>query len=337
MGSETGELKTKPASSGLPSTVLIVMDDRAKCTCLRTLLDEHGFRVATTHSREGAYDAIYTDPPQVVLLDWAMLGSERPSLLAELKADNIYGHLPVILMAPEEVLRAGVDWALSPADDYVITQRATPSTIGDSRALLAEVDLVSRIRLCLARAHRDINANPLTGLPGNITIMREAERRIADGIAFAMGYLDVDNFKPFNDAYGFSRGDEVLRMTARILVNAVRAIDNPDTHVGHIGGDDFVFLIPPQYTVRTCKRIIQDFDCIVPNFYDEEDRQVGAIKSVDRKGNVQTFPLMTVSVAVVDTSTFDIAHLADLSARAAEVKHFTKQLTGSNYIIDRRK
>lgn len=332
-----------PSPPSTPSTILVVTDDRDNAERLRILLESEGFRVALAHTRENAYDAVYVDPPQVVIVDWALAGTGRQSLLLELKSDNVYGHLPVILMAPESTIREGIDWTVNPADDYIVKPEYVPrkaeSAPPDSppQQSVADIDMLSRIRLCMARAHRDVNANPLTGLPGNITLMREAERYLAADIPFAMGHLDIDNFKPFNDAYGFNRGDEVIRMTARIVVNAIRALDDTNAHVGHIGGDDFVFLVPPEYTIRTCERIIRDFGCIVPNFYDEKDREAAQIESVDRKGNVQTFPLMTISLAVVDTSTVEIAHLADLSARAAEVKHFAKQLVGSNYIVDRRK
>ena len=98
-----------------------------------------------------------------------------------------------------------------------------------------------------------------------------------------------------------------------------------------------MFMIPSHLEAKACRRIIEDFDCIVPNFYDEEDRKAGVLHSIDRQGREQVFPIMSISIAVVDTSSIEVKHLADISARAAEVKHFTKQLSGSNYMVDRRK
>jgi len=289
-----------------------------------SILERAGFRVTTAYTAVAAIEQIYAAPPDCLLIEHAAGPlTARNGLLAELKSDNVYGHLPAILVLPGEDLEKGINWKDNPADDYL----TIPFT---------ETELTARVSLCIARAQRDMDANPLSGLPGNIPIIREAERRIAAGTPFAMGYLDIDNFKPFNDKYGFSRGDEVLRMTTRLLVNAIRTTESNDTYVGHIGGDDFVFMVPSAVVAKACKRIVADFDAIVPSFYDEEDRRSGIIQSSDRKGVVQTFPLMTVSVAVVDTGAARISHVADLSTRAAEVKHFTKALPGSNFVIDRR-
>jgi len=282
-----------------------------------------GFRVTAAHTGRDILAAVYADPPQCLVVPHGLPGSAGMTLLDELKSDNVYGHLPMLLSLPASMSET-IDWSRVPADDYVVEPVSNDT-------------LVSRVRLCLARAQRDFNANPLTGLPGNVTIMREAERRIAAGQSFALGYLDLDNFKPFNDRYGFSRGDEVLRMTARVLVNAIRNLGSPETYVGHIGGDDFVFITPPSLVDKACKDTIRDFDLIIPSFYDEEDRVQRGIQSLDRKRNVQTFPFMTCSIAVVDSSTSDIHHLAEVSARSAELKKLAKSLPGSNYIIDRRK
>lgn len=306
-------------------SVLIVADRGSEILRpAETILERAGFRVMTADTAAAAIEQIYAAPPDCLIIERrAGPSAAHNGLLAELKSDNVYGHLPAILALPREDLEKGVDWKENPADDYL----TIPFT---------ETELTARLSLCITRAQRDMDANPLSGLPGNIPLMREAERRIAAGTPFAMGYLDIDNFKPFNDKYGFSRGDEVLRMTTRLIVNAIRSTESNDTYVGHIGGDDFVFMVPCSVVAKACKRLIADFDAIIPSFYDEEDRRSGIIQSADRKGVVQAFPLMTVSVAVVDTGAASITHVAGLSTRAAEVKHFTKSLPGSNFVIDRR-
>ena len=290
---------------------------------MSAMLENGGYRVATVTSVKSMVQAVYADPPHCLIVELDSADAASNALIKELKSDNVYGHLPVILLITADELAQGMDWQDNPADDYLVRP-------------FSELDLISRVSLCLERAHREIDASPLTGLPGNLTIMREAERRIAEGDPFVMAHLDIDNFKAFNDKYGFSRGDEVLRMTARILANAIRSLDSDDTYLGHVGGDDFVFMTPPHLIASVCQDVMRDFDRIVPNFYDEEDRRAGSIQTVDRRGNTQTYPLVTVSIAAVDTHTSRIAHLADLSTRAAEVKHYAKQHTGSNFIVDRR-
>ncbi len=304
--------------------VLLVAADADLAASTTASLEQRGFLAAAIQETAAALEAVYANPPDCILVQHEGPVSDKNPLLAELKADNVYGHLPIVLIVTDEGLRAGVDWDVNEADDFLVHP-------------FSGEEVAARVRLCIERAQRDVNANPLTGLPGNLTIMREADHRIAAGQPFAMAYLDIDNFKPFNDKYGFSRGDEVLRMTARILLNAIHSLDTTDTYIGHIGGDDFIFMVPPTHVARVCKRIAQDFDTIVPDFYDEDDRAAGTIESIDRRGEVQTFPLMTISLAVIDTSAVTVSHMADLSSRAAEVKHFTKHLQGSNFIIDRRK
>jgi len=286
-------------------------------------LEAEGRRVITIASGAGTPAAIHESPPSCLVMPWDLRLRDGASLLNELKCDNVYGHLPVIVtIDPEEL--AVLDWRKVPADDYLLRPLRQPNTL-------------ARIQLCEARALRDLHANPLTGLPGNLPIMREAERRLERGEPFAVAYLDIDHFKSFNDKYGFSRGDEVLRMTARLLVNAVKSAGHPDAYAGHVGGDDFIFMAPCSLVEGICKTVIDTFDLVVPNFYDEEDRQRGAILSVDRQNMPQSYPLMGCSIAVVDSGTADIRHVGDISSRAAEVKKYAKTFPGSNYIIDRRR
>jgi len=308
----------------VPTKILALSSDATELARVCATLEQGAYRVAAVSGPDSMMEAVYADPPQCLVIDADGADIQSNALIHQLKTDNVYGHIPVILLLAADDLERGIDWEDNPADDYLVKP-------------CAETELRSRVALCLARAGREIDASPLTGLPGNLSIMREAERRIAAETPFAMAYVDLDHFKSFNDKYGFSRGDEVLRMTARILVNALQSLECDDTYVGHIGGDDFIFMTPPGAIGKACKAVTRDFDLIVPSFYDEEDRQAGTIQAADRRGNVQTFPLMTVSVAAVDTASSRVTHLADLSARAAEVKRYAKQHAGSNFIVDRRK
>ncbi|NIA13229.1 MAG: diguanylate cyclase [Nitrospiraceae bacterium] len=304
--------------------VLVVSADGGIRETACAELEDAGFRAATCADSGAMLTAIYASPPQCLVLDASRDGAALEESVRRLKADNVYGHLPVLLILAREETATESDWEALPADDYLM-ESWTPG------------EVVSRVRLALARARRDIDANPLTGLPGNQAIMREAGYRLGSGRSFALAYLDLDNFKPYNDKYGFSRGDEVLRMTARVLVNAVTALDSSDTHVGHVGGDDFIFLTPPECLVEVCDEVTRNFDSIVPSFYDEEDRQAGVIRSTDRRGGAKTFPLMTVTIVALDTGTARIKHLAAASTRLAELKRYAKRSQKSNYVLDRRK
>lgn len=309
--------------SKLMENLLLADFQAGRRKCFADILRNGGFAVTDCENAQDALDAFYAEPPQCVVVPLAMEASSGQPLLDAFKHDNVYGHIPVVVLLTPAELEAGVDWSHIPADDCLL-----------------EVDspkeVCTRMRLCLARALRDVHANPLTGLPGNLTITRETDRRLAAGNEFAFAYLDLDHFKAYNDKYGFSRGDEVLRMTARIIVNAIRAIDSPSTYVGHIGGDDFVFILPSDRVHDVCKRVISNFDLIVRDFYDAEDRKRGCILSTDRQGNAQQYPLMGASIGAVDTRVSKVVNTAEMFARVTEIKAFAKRLPGSNYIVDRR-
>ncbi len=287
------------------------------------MLENKGFPFLFADNDLAVLRAIHANPPACIVMAYPENNDTADRLIRELKSDNIYGHLPVVLLVERETL-AVMDWLHCMADDYLVTP-VEPS------------DVAARLHLVLARMQRDISANPLTGLPGNISIMNEAERRLALNEPFAVAYLDIDHFKAFNDKYGFSRGDEILRMTARILVNAIKSANDKAAYVGHVGGDDFVFITAPECIRAVARQVCDNFDLIVANFYDAADRACGHIESVDREGNPRTFPLMTCSIAIVDTSISAVSHLAEISARSAEIKKLAKSIAGSNYIIDRRR
>ncbi|HOJ33685.1 MAG TPA: diguanylate cyclase [Candidatus Hydrogenedentes bacterium] len=304
---------------------ILVIDPRAEIRAfLSETLSVHGFDVQTAAEAKQALQLFFLTPPQCILLPYGLKSSAEGSLLNELKSDNLYGHLPIILLLTPSDLKQGLDWSQTPADDYIV-EPYSPE------------EVLSRVQLNLIRATRDLNSNPLTGLPGNLTISLETDRRLRSAQPFAFAYLDIDNFKSYNDAYGFARGDEVLKMTARVVANAVRALGNEETFVGHVGGDDFVFITPPPLMTQVCRRICSDFDLIVRNFYDSQDRKNGFIRSHDRQGNPKTYPLMTVSIGVVDTGITVIQHVADLMTRVVEAKSYAKRMDGSTFLIDRRR
>jgi diguanylate cyclase (GGDEF)-like protein len=305
-------------------TILIVNDETEEVTELRAPLEKAGYEVIEENSGETALQHVYVEPPNLIVLDLIMPGKDGADVCAELKGDNIYGHLPIILSVPEDALGGQINWETLKVDDYLVLP-------------CSEKELLLRTTLCFSRASRDLDANPLTGLPGNVTIIREIERRIGSGSDFALAYLDIDHFKSFNDRYGFARGDEVLRMTARVLVNVVRGLESDSSHVGHVGGDDFIFIMSCERAADACEQIIANFDQIIPTFYDEEDRKRGSILSTDRRGNRVVFPIMTISIGLVDSRDAEIEHYGEASYRASQLKSFAKTVTGSVYMKDRRK
>lgn len=303
---------------------ILLVDGRDAAGATTAILEDAGYRVTRATTAAQALQRVTDTPPGLVLLAPEFGPPGGGSLLTDLRTDGLVAHVPVVLLLEAPATPESIEWNRVPCDDFLVEP-------------WAPAELCARTALALARGQRDVNANPLTGLPGNMCIMREIERRLARNDAFAVAYLDIDHFKSYNDKYGFARGDEILRMTARIVVNAVRSVAPVQGYVGHVGGDDFLFLTDSPRIEAACKEILNHFDLVVPNFYDDEDRARGTIESTDRQGKPQTFPLMTCSIAVIDVGSSAIRHPGDISARAAEVKHFAKELPGSNYLVDRRK
>ena len=180
-----------------------------------------------------------------------------------------------------------------------------------------------------------LDASPLTRLPGNIAIERSINRRLRDGASFAMCYLDVDNFKSYNDHYGYIKASEVLKQTGEVIYDAVKRQSDPDAFVGHIGGDDFVVIIDAKRVKSTCQEIIARFDAMVPSFYSAEDLAAGAIEGVDRYGVPRSFPLISLSIAALTCQPGSYATAAEIATAAAGLKDRVKESSGSNYIIVR--
>jgi len=200
-----------------------------------------------------------------------------------------------------------------------------------------ESGLVSyKLKNLISRSQKHIGVNPSTKLPGTHLIEIEINRRISKKEKFALGYADLDDFKAYNDYYGYFYGDKLIRLTAEIIRDVVTDLA-PKSFVGHIGGDDFIFLIPIDKIDTVCKNIIKVFDQMVPSRYEEKDLMRGYIQTQNRDGAQQKFPLMTISIAIMRNSGNSFSHLGEISHMLADLKKYTKSLTGSNYVVERRR
>jgi GGDEF domain-containing protein len=188
----------------------------------------------------------------------------------------------------------------------------------------------------LRRSDRDLFVHPSTRLPGAVEIDLEVQRRLASGVLFAMCYADLDHFKEFNDRYSYYDGDRVIRILAQILHDVVKGLCAERGFVGHIGGDDFIFIIPVDAVNDVCSEIIDVFDTLIPFQYSEQDRRAGYFFGKDRRGQLHRVPLMTLSIGVVTNERRHFTHAAQVSELATEMKSYAKTLTGSVYSVDRR-
>lgn len=270
-----------------------------------------------------ALERLFTEPPDLLVVDNNLPDMNGAELVTLIKSENVYRQVPVVICLRREDLASPIQWSSLEADDFLVH----PVQPDEAKA---------RLDLTLLRASRSLDANPLTRLPGNTSIIQRIQEMIDAKQDFALAYADLDYFKSFNDKYGFSRGDEALLMTARVIVNTIRGLNLPFSFVGHIGGDDFVFLTPPEHAEKACQKVVRRFDAIVPNFYDEEDREKGCITSTDRQGLIRTFPLMAISIAVVFNRNGRLQHYGEASQIAMALKKKAKENPHSSYVLDRR-
>lgn len=179
--------------------------------------------------------------------------------------------------------------------------------------------------------------SPLTGLPGNVQIQTEMKKRLLRKEEFAIFYLDLDNFKSYNDLYGFTKGDEIIKFTARTISRNIHASDIEDSFIGHIGGDDFIAITSITNYEEICKNIIKEFDEKVLEYFTKEDAERGYLEVANRRGIIEQFPLTSISIGVVIAEKGKFHNVLEIGEVAAQVKHIAKATVGSTYVIDRRK
>ncbi|UCC69290.1 MAG: GGDEF domain-containing protein [Armatimonadota bacterium] len=197
--------------------------------------------------------------------------------------------------------------------------------------------LLQRLFSAVLSAQARSPVSPLTGLPGSRVLRQEVEHRLATGEPFIFLYLDLDNFKAYNDVYGFGRGDIAIRLLSRQVVAATNTFGGPSDSCFHIGGDDFAIVTTDLHYAEIAQHVITDFDRRAPDLYSPKDRTRGYIESPSRRGEPAHYPLMTLSIGGVNTALRRIAGYLHLAEIAAEVKSYAKALEGSQFVMDRRR
>jgi len=308
----------------MPIRILIVDDDPDIRDVLKLTLAEENYEIIEAGDGEEALKIISTKPLDLVLLDYKIPKIDGRQVCRLIKKDLLLRHLPVIMVTGKGEINDKVDGIDAGADDYVVKP-------------FEPKELIARIKMILRRTQRDLEANPLTRLPGNVSIINELTKRIESQAKFAICYVDLDKFKAYNDTYGFEHGDEVIKETARVILRSVNKLGLPDDFVGHIGGDDFVFVTTVERAEPICKAVINDFEKTTASFYNETDRKRGYIIGHDRKGQELKVPLLSISIGIVSNETRQIEHVAQIGEIGAELKALAKQLERSNYVKDQRK
>ncbi len=283
----------------------------------------HDLNLETAEEFEEVHAIVNRAFPACLVLEGASDNEEVFALCSDLKKDPFTAVVPIVALVLQDQTDLISEWLAAGADEVI--SETQPER---------EQDL--RFELVVRRARRDVSVHPTTRLPGTVQIERDIGYRLMNKEEFAVCYADLDNFKEFNDRYGYNHGDHVILLLSRILRDVVRG-RAPDGFVGHIGGDDFIFIVNMKYLEGCCDEIIYLFDELIPYQYTAEDRRAGYFLGKDRRGSIRRVPLMTLSIGVVTNQIQPFTHTAQVSELAAEMKTYTKSLPGSVYAVDRRR
>jgi len=307
-------------------SILVVEDEPLLGKTFEHLLTLWGYRPLCAKTGTAAIERVRHGALDLILLDQNLPDMPGLKILEQVKKEMLSAYLPIILLVEKRTFRRELIQRITGPDDYLMKP-------------VDPLDLRLRIEMVLNRTEKQFHANPLTKLPGNPAIEKEIEMRIQQNLSFSVCHYDIDNFKAFNDAYGYHRGNAVLHQTSRIIVSAVRSEGDESDFVGHIGGDDFIVITTPDREETICLESIQEFDRLIPLHYREEDRKRRVLPVKNRMGKIEEFPLMTLSIAVVNNKKRALQSALHVSEIASEIKKFlkTRQHTQSMYLVDRRR
>jgi CheY-like chemotaxis protein len=314
--------------AGVPDTttegrIILIEDDENIRQVLRIQLEVAGYDVRTAAEGANGLEMIQKNPPDLVITDLMMPVMDGHEVCRLIKSHFRTAHVPVIMLTAKSDISDKVKALDFGANDYLVKP-------------YEREEMLLRVRNLLNWSRSQREANPLTGLPGNVAIEKEVTRRLTDGNPFLFLYIDIDNFKAYNDHYGYLRGDLAIRLLARMLVDVTTELGQPSDFVGHVGGDDFVVLTVPEALSIFSNELIRRFDREVIDLFSPEDRKAGFLRVLNRRGEMEQFALMSLTIAAVPTNKYKIVHLAQLNDLASELKRYGKSLKGSVVVFERR-
>jgi diguanylate cyclase (GGDEF)-like protein len=302
--------------------VLVVDDDDAIRDAVIGALDDAGYEGVAAADGFEALRISHEIAPDLIILDALMPRMSGDEVHAALRRDPVTRYVPVIFLSAQGDAQHKVQRLLNGADDYLSKPFNTD-------------ELAARVTAAIRRASELRALNPLSGLPGNVAISQEITGRLRGTDVWDCLYCDLDHFKEFNDHYGFTRGDELIVLLARILAD-VSEDRELGAFIGHVGGDDFVMIVPESSAEQTARDIVRRFDLVAPTAYDADDRNRGYIVRTDRRGVELNLPFVTVSIGIVPITRERFFDAVAVSRAAAEVKQIAKGRDGSSWAVDRR-
>ncbi len=281
---------------------------------------EYKFKRAKAEKLESALRNI----PELFIINEDSVNISALDLCMKIRNDEDNSITPIIVLSSKAEKRHRID-ILSCAVEYYINMP------------IDKDEFYYTVRNILRLINTNRRVSPLTGLPGNVQIHAELKKRLSNKEEFAVLYLDLDNFKSYNDVYGFLKGDEIIKFTARTILKHVHACEIENSFVGHIGGDDFIAIVDSKKSESICQDIIAEFDAKVTEYFTEEDARRGYLEVANRRNIIEQFPLTSISIGVVIVETKRFSNILEIGEVGAQIKHIAKTIMGSSYAIDRRK
>lgn len=297
--------------------ILVVEDERCIVRLLKETLQIEGYEVVTVLRGEDAVQYTLRETPHLVLLDIQLPGIDGYEVVRQLRSHPKSMHIPIVVLSAYDGCADKVRAFEVGVDDYVTKPFDTD-------------ELLARVRTQLRRVQQNF-LSPLIGLPGGYQVELAIKRKLTSAEPWSILYLDLDNFKAFNDVYGFLTGNDLIRIVGRICQRVVRDHGNPDDFVGHIGGDDYVILTTPERAHTLCRLICTSYKLESRALYHPEDLQRGSICGIDRKGHTHLFPLVSLSIGVVNNQVRRSHTLKEVSYLAAEAKCQAKHSADNVY------
>ena len=307
-----------------PTIVFFSPANRSAPEWITQWAEGKGLTITALRDPAAVQETVLRSLPQLVVIDVEGAGSAGLELCSRLKADSYSAIVPLAAVATRHTTDGVKSWFAAGADEVI-----TP--------LFEPPEQVSRLDGLMTRTARDVAVNPSTRLPGTTEIERAIRRSMEDGDLFAVCYADLDHFKEYNDRYSYYDGDRVIFILSRILHDVVKGMVGPRGFVGHIGGDDFILVIPFDSIGTVCTEVLEVFDTLIPYQYNEQDRRAGYYFGKDRRGQLHRVPLMTLSIGIVTNEHRRFAHPAQVSELATEMKSYAKTQVGSVFVVDRRR
>ena len=301
-------------------------------TTIGALKDD--YHIVSVNSGADLFKQLKKNSIDMVILETSLPDMDGFDICRQLKAEEEMALMPVVFLTSVDKVAAEEKGFAAGAVEYIIKPFNAPTAQARIKNQLKLSDAIKELQRLNTLA---LDANPNTGLPGNTSILNELQRLVESTEPVCVVYADLDNFKVYNDCYGFAQGDDVISFTANVIRVAMQSHGCAESFLGHIGGDDFVLILPAEKQAAVVAEIIQRIDQGIAEFYSEEDLANGYVSAQDREGKQRKHPLISLSMGAIDLSRRKVTSAFEIVDVCTETKKLAKQRPGSNIVIDQRR